>query len=428
MLAAADVIDERILIGVIPARGKGITLEQAAVHAVMAGCKPEYFPVVVAAFEALFDASFNAHTALTSTGGAAVAVVVSGPIAQEIGMNGRHNCLGSGNRANLTIGRAVRLAAMNVLGARAGELDASSFGHQGKISFCFAEDPPPAPWLPLHEQLGYEPGDTTVTLMPVEGVRQLAQQLNGDAEGILRTFATAMKTPFTFSTGKGGQGIMILGPEHAGFCIEQGWTQAAVREFLCQESRISPEELLAVGVSDRERRPARDDPRRGRQARLPPRARRHLPRHRRRRGRGLVGLRSLLGAEDPLQGLDPARASHRRADARLRPGRLHRSLAARTPHEHDHRLPPGRRERAADHRRARAAGWAAGAPRDRDRRQPASRTRAQILEILADELGQRLGDCEVVLMQKKGAGNPMPPEMATDMAARAHLVITGVGD
>ena len=248
MLAAADVIDERILIGVIPARGKGITLEQAAVHAVMAGCKPEYFPVVVAAFEALFDASFNAHTALTSTGGAAVAVVVSGPIAQEIGMNGRHNCLGSGNRANLTIGRAVRLAAMNVLGARAGELDASSFGHQGKISFCFAEDPPPAPWIPLHEQLGYEPGDTTVTLMPVEGVRQLAQQLNGDAEGILRTFATAMKTPFTFSTGKGGQGIMILGPEHAGFCIDQGWTQAAVREFLCQESRISPEELMAVGV------------------------------------------------------------------------------------------------------------------------------------------------------------------------------------
>ena len=189
-------IDERILIGVIPARGKGITLEQAAVHAVMAGCKPEYFPVVVAAFEALFDASFNAHTALTSTGGAALAVVVSGPIAQEIGMNGRHNCLGSGNRANLTIGRAVRLAAMNVLGARSGELDASSFGHPGKISFCFAEDPPPAPWLPLHEQLGYEPGDTTVTMMPVEGVRQLAQQLNGDAEGILRTFATAMKTPF----------------------------------------------------------------------------------------------------------------------------------------------------------------------------------------------------------------------------------------
>jgi len=248
MLAAVSAIDEQVLIGVIPARGKGITLEQAAVHAVMAGCTPAYFPVVVAAFEALFDASFNAHTALTSTGGAATAVVVSGPIAQEIGMNARHNCLGSGNRANLTIGRAVRLAAMNVLGARSGELDASSFGNQGKISFCFAEDPPPAPWRPLREELGYAPGDTTVTVMPVEGVRQLAQQLNGDAEGILRTFAAAMKSPSTFSTGKGGQALMILGPEHTAFCIEQGWTQAEVREFLCRESRISPDELRAAGV------------------------------------------------------------------------------------------------------------------------------------------------------------------------------------
>lgn len=248
MLEVAGVTDAQILIGVIPARGKGITLEQAAVHAVMAGCKPDYFPVVVAAFEALFDASFNAHTALTSTGGAATGIVVSGPIAQEIGMNARHNCLGSGNRANLTIGRAVRLAAMNVLGARTGELDASSFGNPGKISFCFAEDPPPAPWRTLHEELGYEPGDTTVTIMPLEGVRQLAQQLNGDAEGILRTFAAAMKSPSTFSTGKGGQALMILGPEHAGFCIEQGWTQAQVREFLCRESRISPEELEAAGV------------------------------------------------------------------------------------------------------------------------------------------------------------------------------------
>jgi len=248
MLAAVSAIDEQVLIGVIPARGKGITLEQAAVHAVMAGCTPAYFPVVVAAFEALFDASFNAHTALTSTGGAATAVVVSGPIAQEIGINARHNCLGSGNRANLTIGRAVRLAAMNVLGARSGELDASSFGNQGKISFCFAEDPPPAPWRPLREELGYAPGDTTVTVMPVEGVRQLAQQLNGDAEGILRTFAAAMKSPSTFSTGKGGQALMILGPEHTAFCIEQGWTQAEVREFLCRESRISPDELRAAGV------------------------------------------------------------------------------------------------------------------------------------------------------------------------------------
>jgi hypothetical protein len=248
MLDLVSCDDPELLIGIIPARRRGISMEKAAVNAVMAGCKPDYFPVVIAALEAMFDSGFNANTVLTSTGGAALAVVVSGPIAQEIGMNARHNCLGSGNRANATIGRAVRLAASNVLGAKTGELDASSFGHPGKYTFCFAEDPPRPPWRPLHEELGYEGGDTTVTLLPVEGVRQLAQQLNSDAEGILRTFAASLKSPWTFQTGKGGQALVILGPEHAGFCIEQGWTQQRVREFLCEESRVSPAELNAAGV------------------------------------------------------------------------------------------------------------------------------------------------------------------------------------
>ena len=108
-------------------RGRGVTLEKAAINAVMAGCRPEYFPVVVAALEAMFDPEFNLHTVLTSTGGAALCAIVSGPIAQEIGMSARHGALGSGNRANATIGRAIRLVAMNVLGSIPGESDASSF-------------------------------------------------------------------------------------------------------------------------------------------------------------------------------------------------------------------------------------------------------------------------------------------------------------
>ena len=126
-------------------------------NAVMAGCKPEYFPVVVAALEAMFDPAFNLHTVLTSTGGAALCVVVSGPIAAEIGMNARHNALGQGNRANATIGRALRLIATNALGSRPGESDASSFGHPGKFTLCFAEDPPPAPWQPLSVGSGTPP-------------------------------------------------------------------------------------------------------------------------------------------------------------------------------------------------------------------------------------------------------------------------------
>ena len=154
-LVLAD--DPDTLIGFLPARGRGVTLEKAAINAVMAGCRPEYFPVVVAALEAMFDEAFNLHTVLTSTGGAALCAIVSGPIAQEIGMNARHNALGQGNRANATIGRALRLVAMNVLDSKPGESDASSFGHPGKFTLCFAEDPPPAPWEPLRVDLGLLP-------------------------------------------------------------------------------------------------------------------------------------------------------------------------------------------------------------------------------------------------------------------------------
>lgn len=248
MLETVGADDPSILIGVVPARGRGVTLEKAAVNAVMAGCLPEYFPVVVAAHEAMFDAAFNAHTVLSSTGGAALGLVVSGPIAAEIGMNARHNCFGPGNRANATIGRALRLSAINVLGARHGELDASSFGHPGKYTFCFAEDPPRAPWRPLAQELGYDEGDTTVTVLPLEGVRQIAQQLNGTAEGVLKTVAAALRTPETFAVGKGGQALVVLGPEHAGFCVDEGWTQAEVREYVSRESRIAPSELEAAGV------------------------------------------------------------------------------------------------------------------------------------------------------------------------------------
>ena len=248
MLEVIAAEDPELLIGYLAVRGRGVSLEQAATNAVMAGCRPEYFPVVVAALEAMFDADFNLHTVLTSTGGAALCLVVSGPMALEIGMNSRHGALGPGNRANATIGRAVRLVATNVLGARPGESDASSFGHPGKYTLCLAEDPPPKPWRPLHAGLGYAPGDTTVTVLPTEAPHQIAQQLTRSAEALLRTVASAIRSPATFSTGKAGQGLVILGPEHARFCVEQGWTQEAVREFLYRESRVTPEELLRNGV------------------------------------------------------------------------------------------------------------------------------------------------------------------------------------
>lgn len=247
MLATVD-LEANDVIGSIPRRNRSVTVEQAAVNAVMAGCKSEYFPIVVTALSALLDPSFNAHAALTSTGGSAAAVMVSGPLAHEIGMNCSHNALGSGNRANATIGRAVRLVARNVFGAVTGKFDASAMGNPSKYSLCFAEEDPLDPWLPLRVQLGYELYDTTVTVMATEGPRQVANHVNEDCEGVLRTFVAAMRVPSTYSVGKGGQAIVVMGPEHAKAVRQVGWTQQQARELLYRESRIRPDELESYGV------------------------------------------------------------------------------------------------------------------------------------------------------------------------------------
>ena len=247
MLAAAG-LAATVEIGEIKERSRVLTAEKAAINAVLAGCKPEYFPVVVAALRAMLTPAFNAHTALTSTGGAASCLVVSGPYAESIGMRSRLNVLGPGNRANMTIGRAVRLVAANVFGARTGEMDGSSIGHPGKLSMCLAEYDPPAPWNPLRVELGFSHGDTTVTIMATEGPRQVANHLNPDPRGVLLTFAAAMRNPATYCVGKASQGLVILGHEHAQILHDGGWTKSQIREFLVEHSRIAPAELEQWGV------------------------------------------------------------------------------------------------------------------------------------------------------------------------------------
>jgi hypothetical protein len=235
-------------VGTVAERSREVSAEKAAINAVMAGCKAEYFPVVLAALGAVLDPAFNAHTVVTSTGGAALCVVISGPLVQDLGFNSGRNALGPGNRANSTVGRAVRLVAMNVLGARSDGMDGSSIGHPGKYSLVVAEEPPPEGWDPLRVELGYDVGDTTVTLFGSEGPHQVANHLNGEPEGILRTFAAAMRGPATFAVGKGHQVVVVLGHEHRTALAEAGWSRQRVREFLAEHSRVSPDELLNAGV------------------------------------------------------------------------------------------------------------------------------------------------------------------------------------
>jgi hypothetical protein len=136
----------------------------------------------------------------------------------------------------------------NSLGAKTGQLDATSIGHPGKYTLCFAEDPPEHPWQPLRVQLGFAPEDTTVTIMATEGPHQIAQQLSESPEDVLLAVTGAMKQPSQFISGKGGQCVVILGYEHANAVRRAGWSQQHVRRFLVEHSRISLAELAAAGI------------------------------------------------------------------------------------------------------------------------------------------------------------------------------------
>src|SRR2546428_4667934 len=158
-LAATDIV------GVERIRQRPITAEKVAINAVMAGCLPAYMPVVVAILRAMCQEPFNMHGSTASTGGSTPFIVVNGPIRTSIGMNATHNVLANGNRANATIGRAIRLVLINVLGCIPGQLDRSTLGHPGKYAFCIAEDEEDSPWIPLAQERGVPAGMSGITVM-----------------------------------------------------------------------------------------------------------------------------------------------------------------------------------------------------------------------------------------------------------------------
>jgi hypothetical protein len=240
--------DADALIGSIPARQMSLHVWEAATCAVMAGCRPEYFPVVLATWDAMFDLRFNVHSAISSTSGPAIAAVVSGAYADTIGMNSGIGVFGPGNRPNATIGRAIRIGAMSVLKAIPDQLDAGSFGHGGKYSFHFAERTPPPQWQSIREQLGFDASATTVTVMAVSAPRQISHRWNPTPEGFLRTVAAAMKDPSKNTTGAESAYMVVLGPEHASVLAEGGLTTRQISETLSEFSKVTKAEMSAAGI------------------------------------------------------------------------------------------------------------------------------------------------------------------------------------
>jgi hypothetical protein len=232
----------------VPTRQRTITAEKVAINAVMAGCKPEYFPVVVAAVEAMGAPEFGIHGPAASTAGAAILLIVNGPIARELGLNATHNIFGPRYRSNATIGRSIRLLLMNGLGAIPGVLDRSTLGHPGKFTYCIAEDEENSPWPPLHVERGFQPHDSVVTIFAGEGPHQVNNHGSATAEGICATLADTMIAGGVHSiSGGGSQWTVVICPEHRDTIAGDGWGKQEIREYLVQNARRSYADCKRLG-------------------------------------------------------------------------------------------------------------------------------------------------------------------------------------
>ncbi len=236
MLEAAR-LDPKREIGFIAHRAVSVTAEKVAINAVMAGCRPEYMPVVVAAVEGIADPRWSYHGPGTSTGGAAVLMIVNGPIVRELDVNAGDNLFGPGWRANLTIGRAVRLVMRNVCGSVPGTLDRGTLGHPGKLSYVIAENEADSPWTPLHVERGFRPEQSTITVMAADAPHQFYNQLSSTAEGVLTTLADDMR----ISGNVMGQSnyVLVIAGEHMRTIAGDGWDKKQIRQFVWENTQNS---------------------------------------------------------------------------------------------------------------------------------------------------------------------------------------------
>jgi hypothetical protein len=223
-----------------------------AINAVLAGCLPEYLPVVLACVEAACTDEFNIHGVLATTMPVAPVVVVNGPIRRTLGMNSDINVFGQGNRANSTIGRALQLVIRNVGGGRPGEVDRATFGSPAKLSFCFPEDEEASPWEPLSTGLGASAGTNTVSLFTLEAPRSVIDQLSRDPESLTRSLAVNLRTIHHPKLGMAFDALLAIGPEHARIYREAGWSKAQLLARLHELLLMPGEEIVrgAGGIAE----------------------------------------------------------------------------------------------------------------------------------------------------------------------------------
>ena len=228
---------DEVIATVAPAFGAA-TVARIAANAVMAGCEPEYLSVLIAAIDALADPAFNLQGIQATTNPATPWLIINGPIARDLGINGGLNCLGQGTWANATIGRAVRLILQNIGGARPGEMDRATHGQPGKYTFCCAENEAENPWDALHVERGFARDCSTVTVVGAAGTLNMNSHAK-EADDLLRAIADTMAFPMSNDYYFGGEPWVILSPEHAEILKRDGLGKAEVKRRLWEQSRFA---------------------------------------------------------------------------------------------------------------------------------------------------------------------------------------------
>ena len=239
------------VVATIPPNLVEATVEQVAINAVMAGCKAEYLPVVLAAVEAACSSDFNMHGLLATTYFSGPIIVVNGPIAERIGMNSTYNVFGQGNRANLTIGRALQLVVRNIGGGRPGQVDQGMMGSPSKLGMCFAEREHDSPFTPLSVARGLAAGVDAVTLYAGQGPTPIIDQLSRSPESLVRSFAMALRATHHPKLIIGMDAILVVSPEHGRVFAEHDWDRERLQSELEQLLMIPGDELIrGVGGVD----------------------------------------------------------------------------------------------------------------------------------------------------------------------------------
>jgi hypothetical protein len=245
------------VVAIAPPNLVELTVEKIAINAVMAGALPEYLPWIITALEAVCNDEFNMHGVLATTMPVGPVIICNGPGTKAIGMNSGVNVFGQGNRANLTIGRAVQLTIRNVGGGKPGEVDRATHGNPGKLSFCFAEDEAGSPFGTLAQERGIAPLQNAVTVFAGEGPRCVVDQAARTPEQLTNSFAACLRATHHPKSVLSFDAILVVSPDHSRVYAEAGWDREKILSELYARLNIPGTDLVKGALDMAEGLPAK---------------------------------------------------------------------------------------------------------------------------------------------------------------------------